>query len=74
MNQKIEKLRQERMKNDSKIQSLQSRNRAIDSRIEALENTDIIGMVRENGITPDALAQLLAKLKTDPAGADGEVG
>lgn len=74
MNPKIEKLRQERAKNDSRIQSFQTRNKAIDSRIEALENTDIIGMVRENGITPEALARLITKLKTDPAGSDREEG
>ena len=53
MNKKVVKLRAERANNDDKIATLQSRNEEIDRQIIELENTDIIGMVRESGLTPD---------------------
>ena len=52
MNPKISRLRAEREKNNGKIAALQTRNREIDSQIMELENTDIIGIVRESGFTP----------------------
>ncbi|MDD3228228.1 MAG: DUF4315 family protein [Oscillospiraceae bacterium] len=67
MNTKIEKLRAERKKNDGKIVSLQSRNKAIDSQITELENTDIVGIVRDTGISIEMLAELLQNLKENPA-------
>ena len=48
MNPKISRLRAEREKNNGKIAALQTRNREIDSQIMELENTDIIGLVRES--------------------------
>ena len=59
MNPKIAKLREEKNKNCDRISSLQARNKKIDERILKLENTDILGMVREIGMTPDQLAELL---------------
>ena len=59
MNPKVQKLRAEREKNDRKIQSLQSRSKTIDEKVTKIENTDIIGLVREVGMTPDQLAELL---------------
>lgn len=66
MNPKIEKLRAEREKNCTKISALQSRNREIDEAVRSLENADIIGLVREQGLTPEQLAGLLASLKQAP--------
>ena len=66
MNPKIEKLRAEREKNCTKISALQSRNREIDETVRSLENADIIGLVREQGLTPEQLAELLASLKQAP--------
>ena len=66
LNPKVVKLKEEREKNCSKISSLQTRNKKIDAEIIAIENTDIIGMVRENGLTPDALAELIAAMKKSP--------
>lgn len=43
MNPKINKLKAERAKNDSKIADLQTRNREIDADIIKLENEDIVG-------------------------------
>lgn len=61
MNPKIAKLRAEKNKNCDRISSLQERNKRIDERILKLENTDILGMVREIGMTPDQLAELLGR-------------
>ena len=61
MNPKIAKLRAEKNKNCDRISSLQERNKRIDERILKLENTDILGMVRELGMTPDQLAELLGR-------------
>ncbi len=69
MNKKIQKLRAERAKNEEKVTELLARNKEIDEEITALENTDIIGMVRESGLTPDMLAELIQKMKADPTSA-----
>ena len=68
MNPKITKLKAERAKNDEKIAALRSRNRELDESIVELENTDIIGIVRESGLTPDSLAELLRAMKENAAG------
>ncbi len=67
MNKKIQKLRAERAKNDEKVAELLARNKEIDDEITELENTDIIGIVRESGLTPDELAELIQKIKKNPA-------
>ncbi len=59
MNPKIEKLKSERMKNSEKISGLQERNRKLSEQITKLENNDIVGIVREIGMTPEELAALL---------------
>ncbi len=69
MNKKIQKLRAERSKNDEKVAELLARNKEIDDEITELENTDIIGIVRENGLTPDELAELIQKIKKNPVSA-----
>ncbi|MCD8374809.1 MAG: DUF4315 family protein [Oscillospiraceae bacterium] len=66
MNPKVEKLREERAKNCAKIEKLTARNKVIDEAIESLENSDIVGLVREQGLTPDELAKLLTALKAAP--------
>ena len=61
MNPKIEKLKAERAKNAEKIGTLQERNRKLSDQIVKLENTDIIGMVREHDMTPEQLFELLTR-------------
>ncbi len=61
MNPKIEKLKAERAKNTAKIGTLQERNRKLSDQIVKLENTDIIGMVREHDMTPEQLFELLSR-------------
>ena len=62
MNPKIAKIRTEIDKNNARISAWQEKNRALKEQLVELENTDIVGMVREIGMTPEQLAELLASL------------
>jgi len=66
MNPRIEKLKAERDKIAHRIESLTARLKALDDQILKLENTDIIGIVRENGLTLDQLAELMGLLEKNP--------
>ena len=70
MNPKLQKLRAELEKNTEKIEKLQSRNTELKKQIQELENIDIIYMVRECGLTPEALSGLLAKVQASPKAVD----
>ena len=70
MNPKIEKLKAERSRNTEKISALQNRNRKLSEQITKLENNDIIGMVREIGMTPEQLAALLSGRTADAPETD----
>ena len=74
MNPKINKLKAERAKNDSKIADLQTRNREIDADIIKLENEDIVGLARATGMTMEQLAQYLMHIKKgcSPYAAQGK--
>ena len=72
MNPKIMKLRTEREKNKGKISDLQGRNRELEKQIRELEDTDIIGMVRENGMTMEQFAELFRRMQAAPAPAISE--
>ena len=62
MNPKIPKLKAEKEKLLAKRASIDARCDAIDAQIMELENTDIVGIVREMGVTPDQLAELLKRM------------
>ena len=66
MNPKIKKLKAEKEKNLRRIADMTARNTEIDAQVTELENLDIIGMVRDNEITPEMLAELLRRAKTMP--------
>lgn len=66
MNPKIKKLRAEKEKNLRRIADMTSRNTEIDAQVTELENLDIIGMVRDNEITPEMLAEIIRRAKTMP--------
>ena len=66
MNPKVAKLKEEREKNCEKIAALQARNKKIDVSITEIENTDIIGMVRDFDLSPDQLMELLRAMKKSP--------
>ena len=70
MNPKIEKLKAERSRSTEKISDLQNRNRKLSEQITKLENNDIIGMVREIGMTPEQLAALLSVKAADLSSSD----
>lgn len=63
MNPKINKLRTELEKNNGKIAALQAKNKELEKQIRELENLDIIGMVREQGMTVEQFAELFQKMK-----------
>ena len=62
MNQKLQKLRQDREKLQGKLQTIQGRLRQMDEEIVKLEDVEIVGIVRELKLTPEALAQVLENL------------
>ena len=66
MNPKIKKLKAEKEKNLCRIADITARNTEIDAQVTELENLDIIGMVRDNEITPEMLAEILRRAKTMP--------
>ena len=66
MNPRVAKLREEREKNVAKFASLQERNKKIDADIIKIENTDILGMVHEFGLSPDELYALITAAKKNP--------
>ena len=66
MNPKIKKLKAEKEKNLRRIADMTARNTEIDVQVTELENLDIIGMVRDNEITPEMLAEILRRAKTMP--------
>ena len=72
MNPKIMKRRGELEKNKGKISDLQGRNRELEKQIRELEDTDIIGMVRENGMTMEQFAELFRRMQSAPAPATSE--
>ena len=63
MNPKINKLKAEKEKDLRKIAEMTERNEEIDKQVIELENLDIIGMVRENEVTPEQLAELIQSLR-----------
>ena len=66
MNPKIKKLKAEKEKNLRRIADMTARNTEIDAQVTELENLDIIGMVRDNKITPEMLVEILRRAKTMP--------
>lgn len=66
MNPKIQKLKSEKEKLLAKKASIEARCNEIDAQVMELENLDIIGTVREMGITPDQLSELLKKIMASP--------
>ena len=61
MDQRIAKLREEFDKNSERISALQMKNKKLSEQITKLENTDIIGLIRESGIGFEELSRLLKR-------------
>ena len=62
MNPKIKKIDSEYEKNAAKITELQERQRELEKQRLELENLDIIGIVRNMGLTPDQMKRNINKL------------
>ena len=62
MNQKLQKLRQDREKLQGKLQTIQERLQQMEKEIVKLEDVEIVGIVRELKLTPEAWAQVLKNL------------
>lgn len=62
MNPKITRLREEHAKLKAKISRLSARSRDLEKQILALENTDIIGLVRAQGLSLEDFAELMRSL------------
>ena len=60
MNPKIAKTRAKIQKYDEKISSWQDKKLVLSKDLEGMENTEIIGIVREIGMTPEELAEHFA--------------
>ena len=69
MNPRISKLKEERTKLAQRRDSLDARIQKLDEQIMKLENTDIVGIVRETGVTIDQLAEIMKIMETNPAAA-----
>lgn len=59
MNPKIQKLRTELAKNQEKIDKLEARNGELRQQIRELEDLDIVGMVRAQGLSMEEFAKML---------------
>ena len=75
MNKRITRLKEDYAKNESKIASLQAKNKKLAEKITQLENAEIIGAVRSTGISIDELLRLLGKteIKNDLEDNDNEI-
>lgn len=67
MNPKITKVRTRMQRNTERIAALQEENKELQKELTALENLEIVGMVREIGMTPDQLTALLSGIRPDSA-------
>ena len=59
MNPKIQKLRTELAKNQETIDKLEARNGELRQQIRELEDLDIVGMVRAQGLSMEEFAKML---------------
>ena len=66
MNPKIPKLRAALAKNRARTAKLQAAGREMERQLKELEDTDIVGMVREQGLTLEQFAELFQRMKDFP--------
>ncbi len=69
---KIAKITAERDESRAKSKKYADRAKELDEKLLDLENTSIVGIVRESGLTPAELAELISLLKDNPAKAVNE--
>jgi len=61
LNPKIPKIREEISRNRKKIAALQAQNRDLEKHLRELENLDIVGLVRSQGLTLEQFAELFGQ-------------
>ncbi|MCD8180742.1 MAG: DUF4315 family protein [Firmicutes bacterium] len=61
MNERIKRLKEDYERTESKIASLQEKNKKLAEKIRQLENAEIVGAVRDSGCSIDELLSLLGK-------------
>ena len=66
MTAKIQKLREELAKDNEKLARLQNRIEMRTKKLNEMEATEIVGMVRATGLTLDQLALLIPTMKENP--------
>ena len=69
MNPRITKLKEERARLAQRRESIDVRIQKLEEQIMKLENTDIIGIVRETGVTIDELAGIMKTLENNHTAA-----
>ena len=72
MNPKIQKLRTELAKNQEKIRKLEARNVELTQQIRELEDLDIVGMVRAQGLSMEEFAKMLRHMHPNQEVAEHE--
>ena len=72
MNPKIQKLRTELAKNQEKIRKLEARNVELTQQIRELEDLDIVGMVRAQGLSMEEFAKMLHHMQPNQEVAEHE--
>ena len=72
MNPKIQKLRTELAKNQEKIRKLEARNVELTQQIRELEDLDIVGMVRAQGLSMEEFAKMLRHMQPNQEAAEHE--
>ena len=73
-NPKIKSLRASIEKIDQKIEALKEKRKGLKEELQTLENMDIVGLVRAQGLTLEELAALVQQLKDDPIPSGEEPG
>ena len=72
MKPKIQKLRTELAKNQEKIRKLEARNVELTQQIRELEDLDIVGMVRAQGLSVEEFAKMLRYMQPNQEVAEHE--
>lgn len=65
-NPRIKSLRATIEKIDEKIAKLNGKKKELQEELQTLENMDIVGLVRAQGLTLEELAEVMQKLKENP--------
>ncbi len=73
-NPKIKSLRASIEKTDKKIAELKEKRKGLQEELQKLENMDIVGLVRAQGLTLEELAALVQQLKDNPIPSGEEPG